>query len=300
MTLLASLMTAITVYLLVGHITGNAPNLAVRRAVRPQVSRRQRWLIQAGTDLSPRQFTAGSVLTGIAGLLVLWALVGTWWVAFIPALAIAFLPYAYFSRHRSRRLAAMQKAWPDGLREVLAHVNSGATLTVAIESLASRGPDALQDAFARFPGQATMFGIVPALEIVKEELADPASDKVIEVLILAHQFGGDSLQTVLRDLIEAMSADELTAEQIRTAGFEQKLEGFVVALAPWLILLFLATVPAVYREFYRSDTGRFVVIVAGIWAAFGWMLMRLIARPSQEIRVFGGGATVGDAGELSR
>jgi tight adherence protein B len=291
MRLLAALMTGTAVYLLAGFLTGNAPEIGTRVKTKPKTSRRQSWLIQAGSDLSPRQFWAGSVVTGLLGLFVLWAIAGSWWVALIPSVAIASLPYGYFSRQRTNRLASVQKAWPDGLREVLAHVSSGATLGAAIETLARRGPVALREAFARFPAQAKMFGVVPALEIVKEELSDPASDKVIEVLILAHQFGGDSLQVVLRDLVETMTADELTAEQIRTAGFEQRLEGIVVAFAPWLILLFLATVPSTYREFYRSPTGRFVVMVAGIWAAFGWVLMRIIARPPQEVRVFGGGST---------
>jgi tight adherence protein B len=292
MRLLAGLMTAVFVYLAVGYLTGNGPDLTTRTKVKPQISKRQLWLIQAGSDLAPRQFLAGSLLTGFAGFIVLRAIAGTWWVALIPSVAIAFLPYSYFSRHRAQRLADVQKAWPDGLREILAHVNSGATLAAAIESLAANGPEALRDAFTRFPAQAKMFGVVPALEIVKEELADPSSDKVIEVLILAHQFGGDSLQEVLRDLVETMSADQLTAEQIRTAGFEQRLEGFVVALAPWVILLFLATVPATYREFYRTRTGRFVVIVAGAWAALGWVFMRFLMKQPSEIRVFGGGSTI--------
>lgn len=291
MRLLAALTTALFVYLVVGYLTGNAPNLGARARRRQQVPKWQLWLIQAGSDLSPRQFWAGSVVSGLVGFGLLRAIAGTWWVALIPSLAIAFLPYGYFARQRAERLASVQKAWPDGLREVLAHVNSGATLAAAIESLANKGPEALQEAFARFPSQAKMFGVVPALEIIKEELSDPSSDKVIEVLILAHQFGGSSLQTVLRDLIETMSADQLTNEQIRTAGFEQRLEGLVVGLAPWLILLFLATVPETYRDFYRSREGRFVVILAGVWAACGWLLMRVIARTPQEIRVFGGGST---------
>lgn len=292
MRLLAGLMTAVFMYLAVGYAMGTAPDLAARRTRRPVVSARQLWLLQAGSDLTPRQFWAGSLFAGLVGFMLLRVLVGTWWVALIPSLAVALLPYSYFSRQRNQRLAAVQRAWPDGLRELLAHVNSGATLAAAIESLAERGPDALRIAFARFPSQASMFGVVPALEIVKEELADPSSDKVIEVLILAHQFGGDSLQQVLRDLIDTMSADQLTAEQIRTAGFEQRLEGLVVGMAPWLILLFLATVPVAYREFYRTSQGRFVVIVAGVWAAAGWVLMRMIARPAQEVRVFGGGSTL--------
>ncbi len=292
MRIIAALMTAVFAYLAVGYLTGNGPNLAARTRSKPHVSERQLWLIQADSDLTPRQLWAGSALAGIFGFVLLRLIVGTWWVALIPSLAVAFLPYSYFSRQRLQRLADVQKAWPDGLREILAHVNSGATLAAAIESLTERGPEALRVAFSRFPAQARMFGVVPALEIVKEELGDPSSDKVIEVLILAHQFGGGSLQQVLRDLIETMSADQLTAEQIRTAGFEQRLEGIVVGLAPWFILLFLATVPETYREFYRSREGRFIVIIAGVWAAFGWLMMRLVAKPPQEIRVFGGGSTI--------
>jgi tight adherence protein B len=290
--LVAGLMSALTVYLAIGYLMGTAPDLAARSARRTVVSARQLWLFQAGSDLTPHQFWAGSLLTGCLGFGVLLLLAGTWWVALIPAAPLALLPYSYFSRQRNHRLAAVQRAWPDGLREILAYVNSGATLAAAIEALADRGPQALRDAFDRFPARATMFGVVPALEIVKEELADPSSDKVIEVLILAHQFGGDSLQQVLRDLIDTMSADQLTAEQIRTAGFEQRLEGLVVGLAPWLILLFLATVPVAYREFYRTSQGRFVVIVAGAWAAAGWLLLRAIARPTHEVRVFGGGSII--------
>lgn len=293
MSLLAASATAIFVYLAVAYLTGNGPDFSARERSKPQISSRQLWLIQAGSDLTPRQFWAGSVLSGAVGLVVLIGIAGTWWVALIPSVAIAFLPFSHFSRQRVQRLAEVQKAWPDGLREVLAHVNSGATLAAAIEALATRGPDALQDAFGRFPTQAKMFGVVPALEIVKEELSDPSSDKVIEVLVLAHQFGGDGLKVVLRDLIDTMTADQLTAEQIRTAGFEQKLEGVVVALAPWALLLYLATVPDAYREFYRTSAGRFVVIVAAIWAGIGWLLMRIISRPPQETRVFGGGSSVG-------
>ena len=290
MRLAAAVTTAAFVYLAVGFMTGGAPKLDARKRERAQVSKAQRWLIQAGSDLTPRQFVAGSVLTGLVGFLVLRIVVGTWWVALVPAMAIAVLPYAHYSRQRAERLAAVQKAWPDGLREVLAQVNSGATLAAAIEALANRGPDALQRAFSRFPAQATMFGVLPALGIIKEELADPVSDKVIEVLALAHQFGGSNLQVVLRDLIDTISADLLTTEQIRTAGLEQRLEALVVALAPWLILLFLATVPDTYREFYRSQEGRFVVIIAAVWGSIGLILMKLIGKTRHETRVFGGGA----------
>ena len=55
-----------------------------------------------------------------------------------------------------------------------------------------------------------------------------------------------------------------------------------------LLLIFLATVPAPTSTFYRSPPGRFTVIVGALWAAFGWVLMRVIARQQEEPRVLGG------------
>jgi tight adherence protein B len=138
-----------------------------------------------------------------------------------------------------------------------------------------------------------MFGVVPALEIVKEELADPTSDKVIEVLILAHDYGGDLVQEVLRDLVDAITEDLRTLEDIRTAGFEQRIESFLVVIVPWAVLLLLATVPPDYRAFYQSSTGQVVVIIGAVWSAFGLLVMKLLSRDRGERRVLGGGAVVG-------
>ncbi len=295
MRLLAGLCSGTAVYLLVAYLTGYGPTLRVRSKPTAQVSPRQLWLIQAGTDLTPRQFWAGSVAAGLLAFVVLLVFTGAWWIALVPGAGVSLWPRAYYGRRRASRLAEVQRSWPDGLRDVVAHVKSGATLSAALEDLATRGPAPLRMAFERFPLQARMLGVVPALEMVKEELADPTSDKVIEVLILAHQHGGNLIQDVLRDLIEATSADLATLEAIRTANFEQKLEGWVIVGAPWVLLVFLATIPDAYVTFYRSSAGRFVVILGAIWAGAGFLMMRLMAKQREEDRVLGGAAAISEA-----
>jgi len=84
----------------------------------------------------------------------------------------------------------VQRAWPDGLRDVLASITAGLSLTQAVTTLAATGPAPLRIAFARFPELARVIGTGPALELVKEDLADATSDRIIEVLILAHERGG--------------------------------------------------------------------------------------------------------------
>ncbi len=292
MRVLAALAGGIAVYLGLALFLRVAPQLEVETKPKSQISPRQLWLIQAGSELTPRQFWSGSIAAGFGAFLVFLLLTQSFVIALVPSLAVGALPRTYYARQRQRNLEQIQQAWPDGIRDILAHVSSGATLARAVEALATEGPPALQFAFARFPLQARMFGVVPALEIVKEELADPTSDKVIEVLILAHEYGGDLVQDVLRDLVDAITEDLRVLEDIRTAGFEQRIEGFLVVIVPWAVLLLLATVPENYREFYRTATGQFVVIIGAVWSAFGVLIMRLISRDRGESRVLGGGAAV--------
>ena len=293
MRVLAALFAGLFFYLLVAYLTGNGPRFEVRRTSATQVSPRQLWLIQAGSDLTPGQFRAGSIAAAAITFILFLFLIGAWWIALVPAVVVGLWPRAYYSRRRNQRLAELRRAWPDGIRDIVAYVKSGASLPVALEALARKGPEPLRLAFERFPLQARMFGMIPALEMIKEELADPTSDKVIEVLILAHQHGGDLVEDVLRDLIDTTVADLATQEGIRTANFEQRLESWVVVAAPWLLLLFLATIPESYVAFYSSPPGRFTVLVGAVWAGIGWLLMRWIARQQDEPRVLGGGAVVG-------
>ncbi len=98
---------------------------------------------------------------------------GTALVAVVPACAAAMLPRAYFGRRRVARLRELQRAWPDGLRDVGASLAAGRSLGHALLTLAETGPQPLRDAFARFPTLSRMLGPVAALEVVKAELATP-------------------------------------------------------------------------------------------------------------------------------
>ena len=68
-----------------------------------------------------------------------------------PGVAVALLPRAYFGRRRRARCARCKRAWPDGLRDIVASIAAGLSLTQAVTNLAATGPPALRVAFARFP-----------------------------------------------------------------------------------------------------------------------------------------------------
>lgn len=291
MILLAALCTGITVYLAVGALTGNLPQLRPGVLRHPQeISARQQWLIQAGAELTPRQFLSGSILAAVATFAVLTLLTGTPAVAIVPAGVVGLLPRAYFARRRAARLRAVQEAWPDGLRDLIAGIAAGLSLNRALEGLARSGPEPLQRAFARYPAMSRMLGVVPALELIKEELADPTSDRVIEVLILAHERGGRILGDILRQLADATTRDIRTLEEIATDSLEQRINARAVFALPWIVLAVLTLQPGHFREFYRSPGGILVVLAGGALSLLGTWIVSRLARDPGETRVFGGGA----------
>ena len=298
MTLVAALCSGIFAYLLVGYVTGYAPRLALG-----SVSDRGRrsdslrlWLAQAGLRVTPLQFVAGSIAVGVIAFGLLLLVTGSIGLAAVPAVLVALLPRAYYAKQRSQRLRDVQDAWPDGIHELIANIAAGRSLPQAIAELARRGPPALREAFARFPFLASAMGTVAALEVIREELADPLSDRVIEVLVVAHDQGGPAVKEILRDLARAAAKDRKALEEIKTNQLEQRINAWAVSALPWAVLLLLTSRAGHFRDFYRSTAGLLVIAVGGALTLVGlWWLTRL-GRQSLEGRVFGwsGGAT--DAG----
>ena len=124
MRILAGLLSAFTAYMAVGYLTGRAPDVRIPSRRRPQVSDRQLWLIQAGSDLTPHQFVGGSMAIALVVFLAGLGMVGVWWLAAVPAAAAYLFPRMYYARRRAERLDEVREAWPDGLRDVLASIGA--------------------------------------------------------------------------------------------------------------------------------------------------------------------------------
>ncbi len=288
MTLLASLLTGLFVFLVAGAMTGKGPRFEIPRTRRPAVSAQQTWLIQAGVDLTPRQFWVTSLGAGAIALFVFLPITGVPLVALMPAIVVAILPRAYFSRRRVQRLAEVQQAWPDGIRDLIASIASGMSLPKAVETLARGGPVPLREAFASYPLLARTLGVVPAFEVIKEELADPTSDRVIEVLILAYERGGAIVSRILQDLAEATTRDLWALEEMRTEALEQKINARAVFALPWFVLVALTARAGMFREFYRSPGGAVVILIGASMSLVGIWIVRRLSRDPEEPRVMGG------------
>lgn len=278
-TILASVATALAAGLIANSFLGRAQPAKDRRRWRESVP---------GLDISPVQFW--TTVLGAAGLtyVIVLTLTGLVVVSLVPAVVVATLPKAYFARKRSQRLARVQEAWPDGLRDLLSSVRSGASLPSAIESLASFGPEPLREAFQGFNVYSRSLGIVSALELIKEDIADPTSDRIIEILILAYERGGSVVPEILSDLADATTRDIWTLEQVRTEALEHKINSRIVFVLPWLVLVAITARSGAFRDFYSSGAGFLVVAVGGVMSLVGVAIASRLGAQPTEPRVFGG------------
>jgi tight adherence protein B len=278
--IVAALVTAVTAALVARSVTAGIKRRSSHTILKGS------WLKEAGLDVTQTQFWLTSIGVGVVTYAMVFALTSLPIVSIMPALVVATLPKAYFARKRARRLEAVQRAWPDGLRDLLASVRSGASLPTAIEDLASFGPVPLRDAFQGFPIYSRSLGVVPALEMVKSDLADPTSDRVIEVLILAYERGGAVVPEILSDLAEATTKDLWTLEEIRTDALEQKINSRIVFVLPWLVLVAMTTRSGAFREFYASSLGVAVAVIGGVMSLVGVVVASKLGSHSAEPRVF--------------
>ncbi len=260
--------------------------LRLRRAAGPRrKGRAQTWLLQAGAAVTPVQLVAASTVLAAVVFVLVAAVTATPGIAVVPAVVAGLAPRLWLARERGRRLAAVREAWPDGLRVVISAATAGRSLSAALQELADTGPVPLRAPFARFRGMAQAGGVAAALESIRAELADPTSDRVIEVLLVAHEQGGPVVLDVLRDLAEATTADVRAAHAAATLALEGALNARIVFVLPWVALGLLCARPGPFRDFYASGRGLAVLALGAALSAAGLLWVGRLARPVPEPRV---------------
>ena len=289
MSVLAACAVGVCCACIAGALLGALP------AARWRVPRRARarsgaparvWLQQAGIDTSPAHFRAACVVVSAVACTLFAAVTGSLFVALVPAAAAGLLPRAYVARRRRLRMREVQVAWPDGLRDLVASISAGHSLTQAVSALVTTGPPPLRAPFARFPELARVLGTGPALEVVKGELADATSDRIIEILLVAHDRGGAIVRTILEDLLDATTRDVRLSDELETEGLETRINARAVVVLPWLVLVALTARPGPFREFYRSGGGIVTLAIAAGLGALGVVALGRLGREVPEARVF--------------
>ncbi len=263
------------------------PRLPRRRAGVADWQRRRTELVrQAGIEgTTSAQLLAIQLLAGLLAATVVLALARSVSIACCFGLFGAAVPVGLVRRARRRRTADLRELWPEAVDNLASAVRAGLSLPEALAALGERGPEPLRPAFAAFAADHRASGrMAESLDRLKERLADPVADRVVETVRLAREVGGTDLGVVLRALSAFLRADARTRAELEARQSWTVNAARLAVSAPWLVLLLLATQPATL-DAYDSRAGVLVLAVGGLACAVAYRLMVLIGRLPAERRV---------------
>ncbi len=223
--------------------------------------------------------------TGLAGLVVMLVVTGTPTVALAFAGIAAWLPVAALARRAARRRRALAVSWPDAVDDLASAVRAGMSLPDAVAALGERGPEVLRGPFQRFAADHRVTGSFSlCLDRLKDDLADPVGDRVVEALRLAREVGGTELGRLLRTLSAVLRDDARTRGELEARqGWAVNAARLAVA-APWATLVMLGLRPGALAV-YDSGGGVVVLLVAAGASAAAYVTMRRIGRLPVDERV---------------
>jgi tight adherence protein B len=251
-----------------------------------RIGRRQQLLAAAGlTGINAAQLLALQAGLGVLALVVVLLTTGTVTISLAFAVFGFVLPFAQVRRLAAKRQADLREVWPEVVDNLASAVRAGLSLPEALTALSSRGPEVLRPPFARFGAEYRSSGRFGAcLDRLKDDLADPVGDRIVETLRVAREVGGSDLGRVLRTLATFLREDARARAELETRqGWVVQAARLAVA-APWVVLLLLATQSTTLAA-YDSPLGTGLLVVGGAVCLVAYRLMLRIGRLPQDLRV---------------
>ncbi len=252
----------------------------------PEAGMVARLLARAGLgEVSVTGFVALCLVCAVVAGLVVQVVSRTPPVAVAFAAMGGYLPVALVTGRARRRQRDFAEVWPEAVDHLASAVRAGMSLPDALAGLAVRGPEALRpsfDAFALDYQVSGRFG--ESLDRLKDRLADPVGDRVVEGLRIAREVGGGELGRLLRNLSgylrdEAHTRSELEARQSWAVNGAR-----LAVAAPWVVLLLMSFQSEVITR-YRSTTGALVLAFGAVASVLAYRLMMRIGRLPVERRI---------------
>jgi tight adherence protein B len=196
-----------------------------------------------------------------------------------------YAPLAIVTGRARRRGQLLAGVWPDVVDHLSSGVRAGLSLPEALARVGERGPVELRLPFAAFGRDYLATGrFGECLDRLKDRLADPVGDRIVEALRIAREVGGGDLGRMLRTLSHFLRDDA------RTRGELEARQAWVVngarmaVAAPWIVLLLLSAQPDVISR-YGSPAGVLVLVVGGGVCLVAYRLMMMLGRLPAERRV---------------
>lgn len=239
-------------------------------------------------DLAPVRRRLPELGSGIAGFAVTYLVTGSLFISICLGIMAGTIPGLWREAVARRRREALRAAWPEVLDEVVSGVRAGLGVGEALAQVSVRGPAAVRPQLLEFALHLRAVGrLDPCLDELKDNLADPMADRIIESVRLAHDLGGRDLAGMLHTLASLVREDNRTRGELLARQSWTVNGARIAAVAPWLVLLLLVTRPGTI-ESYSTPAGAAVLIGGLVATIVAYALMVRLGKLPEESRILAG------------
>jgi tight adherence protein B len=265
---------------------GRSGDLVGRSARRERIARWRDDLTAAGLGrYTVPQVVAASMAAAVVTGVVTLSVSGSFVVSASFAIAAGSAPVVVIRHRAARHRAQLRSLWPDVIDSLASAVRAGLSLPESLIQLSVRGPQPLQAPFHRFADEYRVTGrFGQCLDHLKDDLADPVGDRVIESLRLARDVGGHDVGRLLRNLSTFLREDARTRGELESRQSWTVNAARLAVAAPWLMLALLSLRPEAVRA-YDSAAGFVVVLTGAVVCVIAYRLMIRLARLPDDERV---------------
>ena len=236
-------------------------------------------------DVSTAGFVVVCAVTGVVSATAVLLASRTVPVALVFGAMGAYAPVALLRGRAERRQREFAEVWPEAVDNLASAVRAGLSLPEALAGLSERGPEPLRPAFRAFALDYQVGGrFSDALDRLKERLADPVGDRVVESLRVAREVGGGDLGRLLRSLSGFLRDDARTRSELQSRQAWTVNGARLAVAAPWLVLLMLCFQPEVIQR-YSTGAGIVVLVTGAALCAVAYRVMVRIGRLPVERRI---------------
>ena len=202
------------------------------------------------------------------------------------ALITTTIPIVIIRRRVENERALLQNLWPEILDHIISGLQSGLSLAETLVALGTRGPVKSRSIFLLFSEklrEGNDFG--QSLNELKQAFNDGTADQVCEVLEFARVSGSRDTSLTLRTLSNFIRRDLALRAEISAKHSWVKNSAALAAVAPWILLLLLATQANTLRA-YISAAGLTILIIGALLTVIAYFWMEKVGKISETPRIF--------------
>lgn len=202
----------------------------------------------------------------------------------LGALLGVLLPATLVSRRRSTRQRAFADALPDTVTLIANALRSGSSFLQSIELVVRESQPVVSSEFARLVREVNLgLPLEKALDNMVSRIDSPDFELMSIAVAIQYQVGGnlaeilDSIALTIRERVRIKG-------EIRTLTAQQRLSGYVVALLPIVLILFLSIASPGFLapmfvkppEVLGLPAGVVLLFMGGSMMLFGFLAIRRI------------------------